>query len=89
MRSGKAASVFGTELKGVEAVGALLLTAPTTRRLREPPRTSGLLARTREVQSANYEPYGYRRTWKALNPRRGDRVALPLMRSHGILGAKS
>jgi putative transposase len=50
-----------------------------------------LLARIREVQVANYEAYGYRRTWKAL--RRSGETAprcrvQRLMRAHGIQGAK-
>jgi transposase InsO family protein len=50
-----------------------------------------LLARIREVHLANYEAYGYRRTWKAL---RRDGESAPrcqvqrLMRRHGIQGAK-
>ncbi len=50
-----------------------------------------LLDRIREVHRANYEAYGYRRTWKALR-RAGE--AAPrcqvqrLMREHGIQGAK-
>jgi putative transposase len=50
-----------------------------------------LLARIREVDRANYEAYGYRRTWKALH-RAGERVprcqVQRLMRAHGIQGAK-
>jgi putative transposase len=50
-----------------------------------------LLARIREVHTANYEAYGYRRTWKALL-RAGERVprcqVQRLMREHGIRGAK-
>jgi putative transposase len=50
-----------------------------------------LLERIREVHKANYEAYGYRRTWKALL-RAGERVprcqVQRLMRSHGIQGAK-
>jgi putative transposase len=50
-----------------------------------------LLFRIREVHKANYEAYGYRRTWKALL-RAGERVprcqVQRLMRSHGIQGAK-
>jgi putative transposase len=50
-----------------------------------------LLARIREVHAANYEAYGYRRTWKAL--RRAGETAprcqvQRLMRQHGICGAK-
>jgi putative transposase len=50
-----------------------------------------LLERIREVHSANYYAYGYRRTWKALlragEPVGRDRVKR-LMRTHGIQGAK-
>ena len=50
-----------------------------------------LLERIREVHTANYEAYGYRRTWKALL-RAGERVprcqVQRLMRAHGIQGAK-
>jgi putative transposase len=50
-----------------------------------------LLERIREVHKANYEAYGYRRTWKALL-RAGERVprcqVQRLMREHGIRGAK-
>jgi putative transposase len=50
-----------------------------------------LLERIREVHRANYEAYGYRRTWKALL-RAGEHVprcqVQRLMRSHGIQGAK-
>ena len=50
-----------------------------------------LLARIREVHVANYEAYGYRRTWKALQ-RAGETVprcqVQRLMRAHGIQGAK-
>jgi putative transposase len=50
-----------------------------------------LLERIREVHEANYEAYGYRRTWKALL-RAGERVprcqVQRLMRAHGIQGAK-
>ena len=50
-----------------------------------------LLGRIREVHEANYEAYGYRRTWKALL-RTGERVprcqVQRLMRAHGIQGAK-
>jgi transposase InsO family protein len=50
-----------------------------------------LLERIREVHKANYEAYGYRRTWKALL-RAGERVprcqVQRLMREHGIQGAK-
>ena len=50
-----------------------------------------LLERIREVHRANYEAYGYRRTWKALL-RAGERVprcqVQRLMREHGIRGAK-
>lgn len=50
-----------------------------------------LLERIREVHKANYEAYGYRRTWKVL--RRAGEIAprcqvQRLMRSHGIQGAK-
>ncbi len=50
-----------------------------------------LLDRIREVHRANYEAYGYRRTWKAL--RRAGETAprcqvQRLMRAHGIQGAK-
>jgi putative transposase len=50
-----------------------------------------LLERIREVHQANYEAYGYRRTWKAL--RRAGETAprcqvQRLMRAHGICGAK-
>lgn len=50
-----------------------------------------LLARIRQVHGANYEAYGYRRTWKAL--RRAGETAprcqvQRLMREHGIRGAK-
>jgi putative transposase len=51
-----------------------------------------LLARIREVYGANYEAYGYRRTWKALQ--RAGETVVPrcqvqrLMRAHGIQGAK-
>ncbi len=50
-----------------------------------------LLERIREVHKANYEAYGYRRTWKALG-RIGESAprcqVQRLMRSHGIQGAK-
>jgi putative transposase len=50
-----------------------------------------LLGRIRQVHAANYEAYGYRRTWKALL-REGEMVprcrVQRLMRSHGIQGAK-
>jgi putative transposase len=50
-----------------------------------------LLERIREVHEANYEAYGYRRTWKALR-RAGESVprcqVQRLMRAHGIQGAK-
>ena len=50
-----------------------------------------LLGRIRELHAANYEAYGYRRTWLALR-REGidvgrDRVKR-LMRTNGIQGAK-
>jgi putative transposase len=50
-----------------------------------------LLERIRETHRANYEAYGYRRTWKALR-RAGETVprcrVQRLMRGHGIQGAK-
>jgi putative transposase len=50
-----------------------------------------LLGRIREVHLANYEAYGYRRTWKALR-RAGEQAprcqVQRLMREHGIQGAK-
>jgi putative transposase len=50
-----------------------------------------LLTRIREVHTANYEAYGYRRTWKSLL-RAGEHVprcqVQRLMREHGIQGAK-
>jgi putative transposase len=50
-----------------------------------------LLGRIREVHAANYEAYGYRRTWKALR-RAGEDVGRDrvkrLMRTHAIQGAK-
>jgi transposase InsO family protein len=50
-----------------------------------------LLERIREIHKANYEAYGYRRTWKALL-RAGERVprcqVQRLMREHAIQGAK-
>jgi putative transposase len=50
-----------------------------------------LLGRIRQVHAANYEAYGYRRTWKALL-REGERVprcrVQRLMHGHGIQGAK-
>jgi putative transposase len=51
-----------------------------------------LLERIREIHAANYEAYGYRRTWKALL-RAGERVVPRcqvqwLMREQGIRGAK-
>ena len=50
-----------------------------------------LLGLIRQVHAANYEAYGYRRTWKALL-REGERVprcrVQRLMRAHGIQGAK-
>jgi putative transposase len=50
-----------------------------------------LLGRIREVHEANFEAYGYRRTWKALL-RAGEQVSRcqvqRLMRAHGIQGAK-
>jgi putative transposase len=50
-----------------------------------------LLARIREIHKANFEAYGYRRTWKALL-RAGEQVSRcqvqRLMRAHGIQGAK-
>jgi putative transposase len=50
-----------------------------------------LLSVIRETHKANYEAYGYRRTWKAL--RRAGETAprcqvQRLMRAHGIQGAK-
>jgi transposase InsO family protein len=50
-----------------------------------------LTERIREIHAANYEAYGYRRTWKALT--RGGAQAprcqvQRLMRAHGICGAK-
>jgi putative transposase len=50
-----------------------------------------LLVVIRQTHRANYEAYGYRRTWKALR-RGGEPVARctvqRLMRQHGIQGAK-
>ena len=50
-----------------------------------------LLAVIRETHKANYEAYGYRRTWKALQ-RAGETAprcrVQRLMRAHGIQGAK-
>ena len=50
-----------------------------------------LVSRIREIHHANYEAYGYRRTWKALL-RAGEQVprcrVQRLMRAHGIQGAK-
>jgi putative transposase len=50
-----------------------------------------LLARIRKTHKANFEAYGYRRTWKALL-RAGEHVprcqVQRLMREHGIQGAK-
>jgi putative transposase len=50
-----------------------------------------LLERIRELHSANYYAYGYRRMWKALR-RAGEQVprcrVQRLMRSNGIVGAK-
>jgi putative transposase len=50
-----------------------------------------LLGRIRQVHQANYEAYGYRRTWKALR-RAGEQAprcqVQRLMRAHGIQGAK-
>jgi putative transposase len=50
-----------------------------------------LLERIREVHKANYEAYGYRRTWKALL-RAGEQAprcqVQRLMRAHAIQGAK-
>ena len=50
-----------------------------------------LLGQIREVHRANYEAYGYRRTWKALR-RAGERAprcqVQRLMREHGIQGSK-
>jgi transposase InsO family protein len=50
-----------------------------------------LLVIIREIHQANFEAYGYRRTWKALL-RAGERVprcqVQRLMREHGIQGAK-
>jgi putative transposase len=50
-----------------------------------------LLARIRQTHEANYEAYGYRRTWKAML-RAGETVGRDhvkrLMRAHGIQGAK-
>jgi len=50
-----------------------------------------LLGRIRELRAANYEAYGYRRTWKALR-RAGEHVprcqVQRLMRHAGIQGAK-
>jgi len=50
-----------------------------------------VLSVIRETQRANYEAYGYRRTWKALR-RAGETVprcqVQRLMRAHGIQGAK-
>ncbi len=51
-----------------------------------------LLAVIRETHKANYEAYGYRRTWKALR-RAGETVprcqVQRLMRAHGIQGRLS
>ncbi|HEY5050499.1 MAG TPA: IS3 family transposase, partial [Acidothermaceae bacterium] len=50
-----------------------------------------LTERIREIHQANYEAYGYRRTWKALR-RAGEQAprcqVQRLMRAHGICGAK-
>jgi len=50
-----------------------------------------LLGAIRQIHAANYEAYGYRRTWKALL-RAGERVprcrVQRLMSAHGIQGAK-
>jgi putative transposase len=50
-----------------------------------------LLALIREIHAANFEAYGYRRTWKALL-RADEQVprcqVQRLMRAHGIQGAK-
>ena len=54
-------------------------------------RDARLLPIIRKVHKANFEAYGYRRTWRAL-PRAGEPVprcqVQRLMREHGILGAK-
>jgi putative transposase len=63
-------------------------TGPRSRRAVEDER---LLERIREVHKANYEAYGYRRTWKALL-RAGEQAprcqVQRLMRAHAIQGAK-
>jgi putative transposase len=63
------------------------LAAPSARAVED----ERVIERIREVHRANYEAYGYRRTWKALR-RAGEtpprcRVQR-LMRQHGIQGAK-
>ena len=50
-----------------------------------------LLGRIRQLHEANYDAYGYRKMWKALN-RAGEAVprcqVQRLMRTHGMVGAK-
>jgi putative transposase len=63
------------------------LAAPSARAVED----ERVIERIREVHRANYEAYGYRRTWKAL--RRAGETAprcrvQRLMRQHGIQGAK-
>ena len=66
-------------------------TAPRGERSARTVEDERLLAVIRETHKANYEAYGYRRTWKAL--RRAGETAprcqvQRLMRAHGIQGAK-
>jgi putative transposase len=83
---------------GVEPICRVLgVSASAYYRRRHAPRSARavgderLLAVIRRVHAANYEAYGYRRTWKALL-RAGERVprcrVQRLMRANGIRGAK-
>src|SRR5215213_1503262 len=72
-------------------VGVRVLPARHRRALRRQVEDERLLEGIRETQAANYEAYGYRRTWKALL-RAGEQVprcqVQRLMRQAGIQGAK-
>ena len=61
--------------------------APTGQRSARTVGEARLLERIERLHAANYHPYGYRRTWKALRRQRvqvgRDRVKR-LMRAHGI-----
>ncbi len=93
------ATESGTELRFCNVIDEFTREAPASayyRRKNGPPSRRAvederLLAEIRKTHEANYEAYGYRRTWKALK-RAGEEVARctvqRLMREHGIRGAK-